>query len=98
MEMGWRDIFPDVDDMTAHSIMMMQSGIYGGYHILRKFQKHGNESISICDAATALKSGGMEGSRQLTLALTFLYSLGIVDFDEGMIRVVSEAAPDSEDM
>ncbi len=73
--------------MTANPNALKSSGMYIGYLILKEIQRQGNDRISIYDAYKALKSAGIDGSRQLVMGLTFLYVVGIVDFDEAMIWV-----------
>lgn len=59
--------------------------MYIGYHILKVIRK--KDKVSIYEVAKELKAAGMGGSRQLILGLTFLYSVGIIEFEEAMIWV-----------
>lgn len=73
--------------MIANSNVLKSSAMYIGYHILREIQKQNEDKVSIYDISDALKTYGIVGSRQLIMGLTFLYSVGIVDFEEAMICV-----------
>ena len=73
--------------MVASSNILKSSAMYIGYHILKEIQKQNKDRISIYDVSKALKNVGIVGSRQLILGLTFLYSVGIIDFEEAMIWV-----------
>ena len=63
------------------------SAMYIGYLILRKMKNDNVERISIYDISKALKSSGINSSRQLIIGLSFLYATGIVDFEEAMVWV-----------
>lgn len=73
--------------MVANVVTLKSSAMYIGYQILKEIQKQGKERISIYDASKALKKAGIGGSRQLMLGLSFLYAVGIIDFEEAMIWV-----------
>ena len=73
--------------MIANPNALKSSAMYIGYHILKEIQKQGKEKISIYDASKALKAAGLGGSRQLVMGLTFLYSVGLIEFEEAMIWV-----------
>lgn len=76
-----------VSIMIANPNVLRSSAMYIGYHILREIQKQDEEKVSIYDVSKALKTSGIVGSRQLIMGLAFLYSVGIVDFEEAMIWV-----------
>lgn len=73
--------------MIANPNSIKSSAMYTGYCILKEIQKQEKECISIYDASNALKIAGIGGSRQLMIGLSFLYAVGIVDFDEAMIWI-----------
>ena len=73
--------------MIANPNVLKSSAMYIGYHILREIQKQDEDKVSIYDVSNALKTSGIVGSRQLIMGLTFLYSVGIVDFVEALIWV-----------
>lgn len=73
--------------MVANLTTLKSSAMYIGYHILKEIQAQGKDRISLYDASKALKAAGMGGSRQLMMGLSFLYAVGILDFEEAMIWV-----------
>ncbi len=76
-----------VSIVVANSNVLKSSAMYIGYHILREIQEQGMEKISIYDIAKALKAVGIGSSRQIILGLSFLYAVGIVEFEEAMVWV-----------
>ncbi len=73
--------------MIVSSSMLRSSAMYIGYQILKEIQKENTDRVSIYDISKALKTVGIFGSRQLMIGLSFLYAVGIVDFEEAMIWV-----------
>lgn len=73
--------------MMANSNLLKSSSMYIGYHILKEMQEQNVDRVSIYDVSNKLKSAGIGGSRQLIMGLSFLYSVGIIDFEEAMICV-----------
>ncbi|MFQ6990795.1 MAG: hypothetical protein ACLRRV_01045 [Lachnospiraceae bacterium] len=73
--------------MVANSNMLKSSSMYIGYQILKEIQRQGGEGASIYDVSKALKTAGIGSSRQLIMGLSFLYAVGIIDFEEAMIWV-----------
>ena len=73
--------------MVANPNVLKSSVMYIGYHILKEIQEQGKDQISIYDISKALKVAGIGGSRQLMMGLSFLYSVGIIEFEEAMIWV-----------
>ena len=73
--------------LVANPNVLKSSAMYIGYHILKTIQEQGKDQISIYDISRALKAVGMGGSRQLLMGLSFLYSVGIIEFEEAMIWV-----------
>lgn len=71
----------EVGIIVANVVTLKSSAMYIGYQILKEIQKQGKERISIYDVSKALKRAGVEGSRQLMLGLSFLYAVGIIDFE-----------------
>lgn len=76
-----------VSMMIASPNVLKSSSMYIGYQILKEIKRQGGDSISIYDASKALKAVGMGSSRQLIMGLSFLYAVGIIDFEEAMIWV-----------
>lgn len=73
--------------MIANSNTLKSSAMYIGYLILKEIQKKEKDKISIYDVYKSLKKSGIFSSRQLILGLSFLYSVNIVEFEEGNIWV-----------
>lgn len=63
------------------------SAMYIGYHILKEIHRQNVDCISIYDVSKLLKKKGIGNSRQIIMGLTFLFSVGIIDFEEAMIWV-----------
>ncbi len=59
---------------------LKSSVVYQGYLILKKLKGKKEGKISIFEVAEILKKEGLLHGRQLTFALVFLYSMGIIDF------------------
>lgn len=76
-----------VNIMTANPNVLKSSAMYIGYQILKEIKRQKKEKVSIYDISKALKSAGMGSSRQLSLGLAFLYSVGIIEFEEAMVWV-----------
>lgn len=73
--------------MQANSNELKNSAMYIGFHILKEIQRQKSDSVSIYDISKALKKQGINNSRQLSLGLSFLYAVNIIDFEEAMIWV-----------
>ncbi|MDF9843804.1 hypothetical protein M2105_004816 [Paenibacillus sp. PastF-1] len=58
------------------------SAVYIGYLILKEVKKSETKKVSIYKVSDTLKKNGISHSRQLIFGLLFLYSLGIVKFEE----------------
>ncbi len=56
------------------------SVVYQGYVILKKLKGKKEGKMSIFEVAETLKKDGHVHGRQLTFALVFLYSTGVIDF------------------
>jgi hypothetical protein len=59
--------------------------VYIGYLILKEISKSTDKKISIYDIANILKKHNALNSEQLNYTLMFLYSAGIIDFEEPYI-------------
>lgn len=73
--------------MLTNNTTLKSSSMYIGYQILKDMLNQGKDCISLYDASNALKRVGIGGSRQLMMGLSFLYAVGIIDFEEAMIWV-----------
>lgn len=62
-----------------------KSIVYIGYVILKELSLKQNKRISLYDIASILKKENLLNSEQLNYSLMFLYSTGIVDFEEPYI-------------
>jgi chromatin segregation and condensation protein Rec8/ScpA/Scc1 (kleisin family) len=56
-----------------------------GAEILRLLKESDTKMLSIFDAARSLRKSDKIGARSLYYAILFLYSLGLIDFDEPYI-------------
>jgi len=61
--------------------------VYVGFLILKELEQSNSKRISIYKIADILRKNSISHSRQLTLALTFLYSLGLIKFEEPYIWI-----------
>lgn len=61
--------------------------VYVGFLILKELEQSKSNRISIYKIADILRKNSISHSRQLTLALTFLYSLGLIKFEEPYIWI-----------
>ena len=59
-----------------------QSVVYMGYLILKEISLHKDKKVSIYDIASALKKQKLLDNTQMIYSLMFLYSTGIIDFQE----------------
>ena len=66
---------------------MKSSAMYIGYLILKEIKAQKEERISIYDVSTVLNRAGVSGSRQLITGLIFLYSVGLIEFEEANIWI-----------
>ena len=73
--------------MLASSNALKSSAMYIGYLILKEIKKKDVEKISIFEISRALKKSQITGSRQLILGLSFLYAVGIIEFEEANIWI-----------
>lgn len=73
--------------LVSSSQNMKTSSTYIGYLILKMFDKTKRDKISIYNVAEELKKENISSSRQLLFGLTFLYSTGIIKFEEPYIRI-----------
>lgn len=67
------------DENIKHSI------VYIGYVILKELSLKKDKKISIYEIATTLKKNDLLISEQFNYSLMFLYSTGIIDFEEPYI-------------
>ncbi len=61
---------------------MTRSAPYIGFEILKLLNENDQSRISIFDLAKKLKNKNDTTARSIYYGMLFLYSLGIVDFDE----------------
>lgn len=65
------------------------SPTYIGYLILKEMKRIKKDKISIYDIGATLKKQGIIHGSQFVLAMSFLYSTGIIDFKEPYIYRVT---------
>lgn len=58
------------------------SSVYTGYLILNEVTKSDTKKISLYKISDILKKKGINNSRQLIFGVLFLYSMGLVKFEE----------------
>ncbi|MFK4345061.1 MULTISPECIES: hypothetical protein [unclassified Paenibacillus] len=68
--------------LVEDSENIKSSAVYIGYLVLKEIKKNGAEKVSIYKVSDTLKKNGISHSRQLIFGLLFLYSLGMVKFEE----------------
>ncbi len=73
--------------MLINSNTARTSAMYMGYLVLDGIRKLDKDKVSIYDLSDCLKKKGIKSSRQLIIGLTFLYSVGIVEFEEANIWI-----------
>ncbi len=73
--------------MIASNSVLKSSAMYIGYLILKEIKAQKEERISIYDVSTVLNKAGVSGSRQLITGLIFLYSVGLIEFEEANIWI-----------
>lgn len=66
---------------------MKSSSMYIGYIILKEIQKSKSKKVSIYRISECLKKNNLNSGRHLIIGLTFLHSLGIIDFEEPYICI-----------
>lgn len=59
---------------------------YIGFLLLKEIKK--NKKSSIYDLYEVLKKNNLLSSRQLTIGLSFLFALGLIDFKEANICLI----------
>ena len=75
--------------MIINNKNIKSSTMYIGYLILKEIKKRNINKISIYELSNVLKKNGVSSSRHLTLSLSFLYSLDLIEFEEANIWVKS---------
>ena len=73
--------------MVASNNVLKSSAMYIGYLILKEIREQKEEKISIYDVSAVLNRVGISGSRQLITGLIFLYSVGLIEFEEANIWI-----------
>lgn len=68
--------------LVADNESIKSSSVYIGFLILKELNKSNLKKISIYTVSDMLKKKGIKNSRQLIFGLSFLYSLGIIRFEE----------------
>lgn len=76
-----------VHTMLINSNTARTSAMYMGYLVLDGIRKLQKDKVSMYDLSDCLKEKGIKSSRQLIIGLTFLYSVGIVEFEEANIWI-----------
>ncbi|MCD7807949.1 MAG: hypothetical protein LUH02_01295 [Erysipelotrichaceae bacterium] len=75
--------------MLVYGDTLKYSPMYIGYIILKEFQRKKSDKISLMDITKALRDANMNSHRQFILGLSFLFFVGIIDFKEDYIWVIS---------
>ena len=73
--------------MLTNSRNAKMSAMYIGYLIINGIKNNNKEKVSIYDISSILKRKRIISSRQLVLGLSFLYSVGIVEFEEANVWI-----------
>jgi hypothetical protein len=73
--------------MLTNSRNAKMSAMYIGYLIINGIKNNNKEKVSIYDISSILKRKRITSSRQLVLGLSFLYSVGIVEFEEANVWI-----------
>jgi len=73
--------------MLTSSRNAEMSATYIGYLIIAGIKNKNKEKVSIYDISRILKRKKINSSRQLVLGLSFLYSVGIVEFEEANVWI-----------
>jgi len=73
--------------MLTNSRNAEMSAMYIGYLIIAGIKNKNKEKVSIYDISNILRRKRINSSRQLVLGLSFLYSVGIVEFEEANIWI-----------
>ena len=76
-----------VSTMLTNSRNAKMSAMYIGYLIINGIKNNNKEKVSIYDISSILKRKRITSSRQLVLGLSFLYSVGIVEFEEANVWI-----------
>ncbi|MCM3638248.1 hypothetical protein M3152_10975 [Sporosarcina luteola] len=71
-----------MNQLVSEKGNIKSSSVYIGYLILKEIKKNKGRKISIYKISDSLKKSGINNSRQIIFGLTFLYSLGIIKFEE----------------
>ena len=73
--------------MLTSSRNAKMSSMYIGYLIINGIKNNNKEKVSIYDISSILRRKRINSSRQLVLGLSFLYSVGIVEFEEANVWI-----------
>ncbi|MBM6645852.1 hypothetical protein [Bacillus sp. RIT 809] len=74
-----------MSQLVANNEDIKSSAVYIGFLILKEINKSSVKKISIYKISDELKKNGIVHSRQIVFGLSFLYSLGIIKFEEPYI-------------
>ncbi|TGL01914.1 hypothetical protein EHQ43_18565 [Leptospira bouyouniensis] len=66
------------------------SSVFVASRILKMFHNSNKQRISIFDISKELKKENITHYRQILFGLMFLYSVGIIDFEEPYIRIIND--------
>lgn len=64
------------------------SYVYGGYLIVKKLKKSSDRKLSFYDVSEELSKNGIKHYRQQFFSLMFLYSTGVISFEEPYVELV----------
>jgi hypothetical protein len=73
--------------LLTNKSISKSSTAYISFLILKEMKKKKIDRMSVYDLYKLLKANGINSSRQLTLGLSFLYSVNIIDFEEAHIWI-----------
>ncbi len=70
-----------------NTISIKSSSVYIAFLILKSLESTANKRMTIYKISEILEKEGINHSRNLTLGLTFLYSIGVVNFEEPYVWI-----------
>ncbi len=76
-----------MNQLVAEDQNIKTSSVYIGFLILSEIKKNKSKRVTIYKISEILNKNGIKNSRQLILGLSFLYSLGIIEFEEPYLCV-----------
>ena len=74
-----------MNNLISKDEKIKKSYVYIGYLILKHLSKNKKNKISIFDISSNIQKHTQINSKQFIYSLTFLYSTGLIDFQEPYI-------------